>query len=51
MTAVLDATPSAPADEPSATVPLASWLARAGAFSLDVLFGTGVIAVLALLAS
>ncbi len=49
MTAVLDATPSAPADEPSATVPLASWLARAGAFSLDVLFGTGVIAVLALL--
>ena len=49
MTAVLDATPSAPADEPSATVPPASWLARAGAFSLDVLFGTGVIAVLALL--
>ncbi|HEX7426010.1 MAG TPA: RDD family protein [Mycobacterium sp.] len=50
MTAVLDATPSAPAEEPSPTVPLASWLARAGAFALDVLFGTGVIAVLALLA-
>ena len=30
-------------------MPLASWLARAGAFALDVLFGTGVIAVLALL--
>ncbi len=50
MTAVLDATPSAPADELAASVPLASWPARAGAFSLDVLFGTGVIAVLALLA-
>jgi Mce-associated membrane protein len=50
VTAVLDATPSAPAEEPSPTVPLASWPARAGAFALDVLFGTGVIAVLALLA-
>ena len=50
MTAVLDATPSAPADEPSATVPPVSWRARAGAFALDVLPGAGVVAVLAVLA-
>ena len=39
VTAVLDATPNAPADEPAATVRLASWRARAGAFALDVLPG------------
>ena len=49
MTAVLDATPSAPADEPSAMVRLASWRARAGAFALDTLPGAGVVAVLGLL--
>ncbi len=49
MTAVLDATPSAPADEPSATARLASWRARAGAFALDVLLVAGVVAVLGLL--
>jgi Mce-associated membrane protein len=50
VTAVLDATANAAADEPSPTQPPASWLARAGAFSLDVLLGIGVIAVLAPLA-
>ncbi len=50
MTAVLDATPNAAADDPSATDRPASWLARVGAFALDVLLGLGVIAVLALLA-
>jgi Mce-associated membrane protein len=50
VTAVLDATPTTEADDPSALVRPASWLARAGAFALDVLLGLGVIAVLALLA-
>ena len=49
MTDVLDATPNARTDEPSPTVRMASWPARAGAFALDVLPGAGVIAVLALL--
>lgn len=50
MTAVLDATPGAEADDVASGQPLASWGARAGAFSLDVLPGIGVIAVLGLLA-
>ncbi len=50
MTAVLDATPDAAADHAESSQPLASWQARAGAFSLDVLLGIGVIAVLVLLA-
>jgi Mce-associated membrane protein len=49
VTDVLDATPGARTDEPSPTVRLASWTARAGAFALDVLPGAGVSAVLALL--
>ncbi len=50
MTAVLDATPDAPADDTTATAPLASWPARAGAFAVDVLLGVAVIATMALLA-
>jgi Mce-associated membrane protein len=50
VTAVLDATPNAASDDPALSEQPASWLARAGAFSLDVLLGFGVIAVLALLA-
>ena len=50
MTAVLDATAKAAADDPSPTRPLASWPARAGALSLDVLLGIGVLAVLVPLA-
>lgn len=50
MTAVLDATPDAPADDTTAGAPLASWPARAGAFAVDVLLGVAVIATMALLA-
>ena len=50
MTAVLDATPGTEADDVGSSRPLASWGARAGAFSLDVFLGIGVIAVLGLLA-
>jgi Mce-associated membrane protein len=50
VTAVLDETPNAAADDSSPGEPLASWHARAGALCLDVLFGVAVIAVLALLA-
>ncbi len=50
MTAVLDATPNAAADDSSPSEPLASWHTRAGALCLDVLLGVAVIAVLALLA-
>lgn len=50
MTALLDATPSTAADHADSGQPLASWPARAGAFSFDVLPGIGMIAVLALLA-
>lgn len=50
MTAVLDATPDAPADDTTAGAPLASWPARAGAFAFDVLLGVAVIATMALLA-
>lgn len=50
MTAVLEATPDAPAADPSPTDRPASWLARAGAFAVDVLLGIAVIATMALLA-
>jgi Mce-associated membrane protein len=50
VTAVLDATPDAPAADPHPTDRLATWLARAGAFAVDVLLGIGVIATMALLA-
>ncbi len=50
MTAVLDATPGAEADDAASSRPLASWPARAGALCLDILLGVGVIAVLTLLA-
>ena len=49
MTAVLDATPDAPADDTTTGGPLASWPARAGAFAVDVLLGVAVIATMALL--
>jgi Mce-associated membrane protein len=47
---VLDLTPETAADESAPQQPTASWLARAGAFSLDVLLGFAVIATMALLA-
>ncbi|MGX9789101.1 RDD family protein [Mycobacterium sp. MMS18-G62] len=47
MTAVLDATPDAPAEVP--TQQPASWGARAGAFAVDVLVGVAVIVTMALL--
>ena len=50
MTAVLDATPEAPADDTTTAGPLASWPSRAGAFAVDVLLGVAVIATMALLA-
>ncbi len=50
MTAVLDATPDAPATDSVPAEPPASWLARAGAFAVDVLLGVAVIATMALLA-
>jgi Mce-associated membrane protein len=50
VTAVLDATPDAPADDTATAGPLASWLSRAGAFAVDVLLGVAVIATMALLA-
>jgi Mce-associated membrane protein len=49
VTAVLDATPNAAADEMPAMTQ-ASWPARAGAFATDVLPGVAVIATMALLA-
>ena len=49
MTAVLDLTPKTAADEAAAEQPTASWLARAGAFSVDVLLGVAVIVTMALL--
>ncbi len=49
MTAVLDATPDAPADDSMhGEDSLASWPARAGAFAVDVLLGVAVIATMAL---
>jgi Mce-associated membrane protein len=50
VTAVLDATPDAPATESVSVDPPVSWPARAGAFAVDVLLGLGVIATMALLA-
>ncbi len=47
MTAVLDASAPPAADEPSASQLLASWQSRAGALSLDVLLGAGLLAVVA----
>jgi Mce-associated membrane protein len=49
VTAVLDVTPDAPADSMPA-VTHASWQARVGAFSVDVLLGIAVIATMAVLA-
>jgi Mce-associated membrane protein len=49
VTAVLDVTPEAVADESVPEVPTASWLARAGAFAIDVLLGLAVIATMVLL--
>ncbi|MGP4055824.1 RDD family protein [Mycobacterium sp. 4D054] len=50
MTAVLNTTPTVPAQEPTAQVPLASWPARAGALAVDTLPALGVMATGALLA-
>jgi len=49
VTAVLDTTADPAADDGSVPDPPASWLARAGAFALDVLLPVGVIAVVELL--
>ncbi|HEX2399937.1 MAG TPA: RDD family protein [Mycobacterium sp.] len=48
MTAVLDAMPDTTEDS-APEQPAASWLARAGAYSIDVLLGVAVIATMALL--
>jgi len=50
VTAVLDVTPETTADDSAPEQPAASWLARVGAFSIDVLLGAAVIAAMALLA-
>jgi Mce-associated membrane protein len=49
VTAVLDAIPDTAAEDSPPQQPTASWLARAGAFSIDVLLGVAVIATMALL--
>ncbi len=49
MTAVLDAVPDTAAGESALEPPTASWLARAGAFSVDVLLGVAVMVTMALL--
>jgi Mce-associated membrane protein len=49
VTAVLDAIPDTAAEDSAPQQPTASWLARAGAFSIDVLLGVAVIATMALL--
>jgi Mce-associated membrane protein len=49
VTVVLDLTPETAADESAPEQPTASWLARAGAFSVDVLLGVAVIVTMALL--
>jgi Mce-associated membrane protein len=46
---VLDQTPETAADESAPQQPTASWLARTGAFSVDVLLGVAVIVTMALL--
>ena len=50
MTAVLDTTAEALATDSDPLPPLASWPGRVGAFAVDVLLGTAVIATLALVA-
>jgi Mce-associated membrane protein len=50
VTAVLDVTPDAPADQSMPAVTPASWSARVGAFAVDVLLGVAVLATMALLA-
>ena len=50
MTAVLDQADADSVTDEAETKPVASWLSRAGAFALDVLFGVGVVAVLFLVA-
>jgi Mce-associated membrane protein len=50
VTAVFDTTPTASADDPTTPMPLASWPARAGAITVDILPGLGVIVTTALLA-
>jgi Mce-associated membrane protein len=49
VTAVLDATPETATEDSVPERPTASWLARAGAFSVDMLLGVAVIATMALL--
>jgi Mce-associated membrane protein len=49
VTAVLDAIPQPDTEDSVPRLPTASWLARAGAFSTDVLLGVAVIATMALL--
>jgi Mce-associated membrane protein len=49
VTAVLEMTPEAVADESVPEPPVASWSARVGAFAIDVLLGVAVIAAMALL--
>jgi len=49
VTAVLDAIPETAAEDPAPERPTASWLARAGAFSVDMLLGDAVIVTMALL--
>jgi Mce-associated membrane protein len=49
VTAVVDAPPDSAAADPGSEQ-RASWLARAGAFAIDVLFGVAVISTMALLA-
>jgi len=49
VTAVLDAKPETAAEDSAPERPTASWLARAGAFSIDMLLGDAVIVTMALL--
>jgi Mce-associated membrane protein len=49
VTAVLDAIPETAAEDSATERPTASWLARAGAFSIDMLLGDAVIVTMALL--
>ena len=49
MTAVLDTKPETSAEDSAPERPTASWLARAGAFSIDMLLGDAVIVTMALL--
>jgi Mce-associated membrane protein len=49
VTAVLDAIPETAAEDSAPERPTASWLARAGAFSIDMLLGDAMIVTMALL--